>query len=92
MPAGYDHPKRRSDVSVRVVEGETVVFDRQGGVIHQLNHTASWIWERCDGTSTVDAIIDQLAQVFDVDHDTATEDVVTIIGQFQQLHLLESHE
>jgi Coenzyme PQQ synthesis protein D (PqqD) len=90
MLEACDHPKRRPDVSVRVVESETVIFDRQGGRIHQLNSTASFIWERCDGKSTVAGIVKQLAHEFDVDYDTATKDVVTIIGQLRQLNLLGS--
>jgi hypothetical protein len=87
-----EHPKRRSDVSVRAVENETVIFDRQGGFIHQLNRTASFVWDRCDGASTVTSIIDQFAEEFAVDHDTATKDVATVLGQLQQLNLLESYE
>jgi hypothetical protein len=85
-----DHPKRRSDVSVRVIEGETVVFDRQAGRVHQLNQTASYIWERCDGTCRVMDLTHQLTQDFDVDRTTAANDVAAIILQLQGLNLLET--
>jgi hypothetical protein len=87
-----DYPKRRSDLSVRVVEGETVIFDRHGGLIHQLNPTASWLWERCDGHSTIDDLVHQLIQAFDVEPETATRDVTAMMLQFQQLNLLECDE
>jgi hypothetical protein len=83
-------PKRRSNVSVRLIEGEVVVLDRQAGLIHQLNQTASYIWDRCNGQLTVAEIADQMALTFDVDFRTAAEDVVTIIRQFQNQRLLES--
>jgi hypothetical protein len=85
-----DHyPKRRFDVRVRVVEGETVVFDRQAGLIHQLNQTASYIWDRCDGTSTIADIATQLAAAFDVEPKRAAHDVAAIVGQLQSLRLSE---
>jgi hypothetical protein len=83
-------PKRRSDVNDRFVEGEVVVLDRQAGLIHQLNQTASYIWDRCNGQLTVAEIADQLALTFDVDFRTAAEDVVAVIRQFQNQRLLES--
>ena len=36
--------KPRANLAVRDVEGETVVFDRDGGRIHQLNPTATFVW------------------------------------------------
>jgi len=66
-----------------------VVLDRQAGVIHQLNPTASYIWERCDGHTPVGAIAHQLAQAFDVELTVATRDVQTMVTQLQALHLLE---
>jgi Coenzyme PQQ synthesis protein D (PqqD) len=89
LPPPAPCPKRRADVSARLIDGETVVLDRQAGLIHQLNHTASYIWERCDGHSTVRDIAHQLAQAFDVDLTVATHDVRTIVTQLQALHLLE---
>lgn len=83
------YPKRRSDVRVRVVDGETVVFDRHHGLIHQLNSTAHYIWERCDGHATGADIAQQLAEAFGVDPKIATADVVTLVAQLYTLELLE---
>ena len=85
-----DHPKRRNDVNVRILDGEAVVLDRQAGLIHQLNQTASYIWDRCDGQFTVAEIANQLAAAFDVDADTAVHDVATAIQELHRLRLLEA--
>jgi Coenzyme PQQ synthesis protein D (PqqD) len=85
-----DHPKRRPDVNVRMVEGEVVVLDRQANLIHQLNRTASYIWDRCDGQAPVAEIAKQLAGAFDIDVTTAIQDVATTIMQLRTLGLLES--
>lgn len=90
MPIAEDYPKQRSDVGVRVVEGETLVLDRQGGQIHQLNRTASYIWDRCNGKTSVAEIANQLAEAFDIVPETAARDVSTIVSQLQKLDLIES--
>ena len=86
MTAQY--PKQRSDVRVRLVEGEMVVFDRRCGLIHQLNPTAGYIWERCDGTATIADIAQHLAEAFGVDPQTAAADVVALIAQLHTLEFL----
>jgi len=83
-------PKRRADVSVRVVEDETVVFDRKHGLIHQFNDTAGYIWDRCDGKSTIRDITSSLSETFGVEPETAGKDSAAIVSQFQQLKLLEA--
>jgi hypothetical protein len=82
-------PKRCLDVKSRLVDGEMVVLDQQAGVIHQLNPTASFIWERCDGQSTLTDIAQQLAHEFELDSHVALRDVNAMIGQLEALHLLE---
>jgi len=89
IPDGWNLPRWQSDLSVRVVDGETVILDRQGGLIHQLNHTASIIWQQCNGTSTITDIVHQLSQEFDIDSEAARQDVLTILGQLRQLSLLK---
>jgi hypothetical protein len=85
-----DHPKRRSDISARVVADETVVLDLGAAQIHQLNATASFIWHRCDGHCTVGEIAEKLAESFDVDCETAREAVQATLRQFDELGLLDS--
>jgi coenzyme PQQ synthesis protein D (PqqD) len=83
-------PKRRLDLRARLIDGEAVILDRQAGLVHQLNPTASYVWERCDGHATVTDIAQQLAHAFDVDLTVATHDVRVLVRQLQDLHLLES--
>jgi hypothetical protein len=85
-----DCPKHRPDLRARVVEGETVVLDRKGGLIHQLNQTASYIWEKLDGKTPVNSIASMLAESFDVDLKTAERDVAQATSQFRKLNLLRS--
>jgi coenzyme PQQ synthesis protein D (PqqD) len=72
-----------------VVEEAAVVLDRQHGFIHQLNRTATYIWERCEGNASIEAIAAQLAETFAVEYETALDDVVRVMRDFQHLQLLE---
>ena len=81
-------PRRRSDVSARLVEGEMVVLDRSADLVHQLNQTASFIWELCDGRSTAGGIADRLVDAFDVDPASAEAAVTATLREFEQLGLL----
>jgi len=83
------YPRRRTDVNSRVVEEETVVLDRQHDFIHQLNRTATYIWERCNGEASLEDIATQLAETFAVEYETALDDVVRVIRDLQHLQLLE---
>jgi PqqD family protein of HPr-rel-A system len=73
-----------------VISGEVVVLDRDGGRVHQLNATASYIWGRCDGRLTEAEIADDLAEAFGLEPAQAVSDVGALIVQFQELGLLES--
>src|SRR5215475_8639255 len=88
-PMSAHYPKRRSGVHVRIVEGETVILDRREGLIHQLNRTASYVWDRCDGQSTLVDIGQQLVATFDVDANTAVDDVAAVVEQLRRLNLIE---
>src|SRR5919106_5259514 len=83
-------PRRRADVKSLLVEGEMVILDRAQGLVHQLNRTASYIWERCDGQYTPYEIAAQLCQTFEVNQEAAIGDVVAVIQQLQKLGLIEN--
>jgi hypothetical protein len=85
-----DYPKQRVDVRVRVVDGDLVVFDRRQTLIHHFNPTARYIWEQCDGTTTVVDIAHRLAEAFGVAPQTAVTDVTVFLAHLYTIELLES--
>jgi hypothetical protein len=86
--SGLDYPKRRDDIHTRVVEGEAVLLDRQQDLIHQLNCTATYVWDCCDGLTSLTEIATRLVETFDVPQEIAIRDLTTAIKQFHDLHLL----
>ncbi len=83
-----ERPRQRPDISARTVADEIIVLDRGANQVHQLNATASFVWQRCDGRHPAPEIADELAGVFDVDLETARMAVVTALRRFDELGLL----
>jgi hypothetical protein len=89
-PALALRPQRRPDIRTRLVDGETIVLDRREEFVHQLNKTASYIWERCDGRYSPAEIADEVCAAFEVDHLTALRDVLDIVKELERRKLLQS--
>ena len=83
------YPKRRSNVTYRDVDGETVILDRQATRIHKLNPTASFIWRCCDGTLTIEEILDSFVSAYDVDVAIAQQDLNQVLAELRNVSLLE---
>jgi hypothetical protein len=82
-------PKRRSNLNYRTIEGETVILNREGGCLHQLNATASFIWNCCNGIAKISEIADDLVGAYEVDSITARKDVEDVVSQLRSANLLE---
>ena len=80
--------RRRGDLSVEEVAGETLVLDDLGGCVHQLNPTAGFIWKQCDGQTSLQRIAERLVEEFDVAENVARQDVASAIAHLCKLHLL----
>jgi hypothetical protein len=78
-----------TDLKTRLVEGELVVLDREGQMVHQLNRTASYIWQHCDGESSAARIAGEVCHDFEVDYSTALQDVLNTIEQLEKMKLLK---
>jgi len=60
--------RRRVDsLMVREVDGELLLLDTSSNRIHQLNRTASFIWQRCDDVGSEAELAAELAVEFDVE-------------------------
>ena len=76
-------PMRRMDVRLIDDDTRSVLIDDQEGGTHVLNPTARAIWELCDGTTTLDELVDAICKVFSVPHGVALRDVAAVLAQFE---------
>ncbi len=81
-------PKIKSDVTVQHVGDESLVLDVESGQIHQLNATASWILEQCNGENSIESIAKDFAESFSQDSETALSDVTAVIEQLSQTKVI----
>jgi hypothetical protein len=80
--------KRRDGLILRKVQQDLLLLDTEFNQIHQLNETASFIWENWEQVPDPIGIARLLAQKFDVDEQVVLNDVSVIVGRLQELNLL----
>lgn len=82
-------PILRDDLVLRQVEDETLVLDRAGERIHQLNATASFIWSRCDGNTSLQTVAAEMAGKYGISAEQAVVDIAQMLSQLEQLGLIK---
>lgn len=86
--ASQPPPRRRTDVTVHVLDGEALIYDPLTACTHQLNSTALFIWRQCDGRRDVCEIARGLAEVYDVSVTEAVEHSRRTVEEFEEKLLL----
>lgn len=83
------NPVRKSDILIQEIGNEAFLYDPQQGHIHVLNTTAICVWNLCDGTHTVQEIVDQLCETYQFSSETDVyNDVIEILQTFTRLGTL----
>ena len=67
MSAGR-YPKRIESVHVESIDGDLCVYDTARQHVHALNHTAAFVWQRCDGRTAPAELAAALAAETSVDN------------------------
>jgi coenzyme PQQ synthesis protein D (PqqD) len=62
------------------VSGECVIYDAREKKAHHLNSTLTWIWRRCDGNTTIEALADNFERQFNI-----TDGLPVLITGLEQL-------
>jgi hypothetical protein len=91
MPtATLTYPTARSDVVLRRVGSEWVLFDARGDRAHVLNLTAALVWTYCDGTYGSEAMATAIAsEVADTTSDRIRDDIEQTLKRFAAEGLLQ---
>lgn len=80
--------KQCNDIISREIDDEILLMDNQTMRVHQLNRTAGYIWSRCNGSTSENEIIEQVAQDFEVEDQVAKKQVKEVIAQLLELKVL----
>jgi hypothetical protein len=78
-----DTPARARNLEIRSAGSEQLVQNSATGQIHVLNALAGLILERCDGSTTLARIVDEIVAAKDIDRAAAARDVVTVCKDFR---------
>ncbi|PIP91644.1 MAG: hypothetical protein COW01_01575 [Bdellovibrionales bacterium CG12_big_fil_rev_8_21_14_0_65_38_15] len=85
------NPKIKSNISWQRIEDEVLIMDTAyQKKAHSLNSTASFIWEHCNGTNSIEDIAKLLSDNYETNLAESTEDVKEVINQLKSFDLLES--
>ncbi len=82
------HPNPRDDLEVHELDGEAGIFDPLNGALHRRDAAAWSIWQRCDGTHSVESIAKRFATCRGVGLDEAAAVVNKTLGTFAAQELL----
>ena len=86
------YPVPHPQVAGRVVDGEAVIILSESNLVNVYNPVGSRVWELCDGTRTVDDVIDLIVSEYEVNRERAQADVVAFIEQLLVDRVLEMSE
>ena len=80
--------RRLNDIMVRQVGQELLLLDTASNQIHQLNQTATFIWNKCDDARSSDDIARLLAIKYEISYRLAISDVVQTLEKLREVNLI----
>lgn len=84
-------PVIRQTIEFRVLDDlSSVAVDPESGQAHALTAVATAIFERCDGTMSVDEIVNDITDIFECDGNQARADVLTFLGELSDRGLIDA--
>lgn len=80
--------KKNAGTPWQTVGEETIVIDPAQQFSHEMDNTATFIWNRLDGNFSIEQIVDELCAEYSVARELAAEDVIDFINQLDQKGLV----
>lgn len=77
------------DTPARTIEGEAIVITPHDSTLHTLNETATFIWDRADGTRTLADIAEEMLGEFEVDESTLKADALAFVEEAVEKGLMQ---
>jgi hypothetical protein len=76
-------------VASRRLDETTIVAELQGGAYFELDPVGSLVWEEIGSGAPLEALVDRVTEVFEVDAETARGDLEEFLGELVARGLVE---
>ena len=86
------YPAQNPETPARTIDGVAIVITPHDSCIHELSETATYLWDRADGTRSLDALLNEMLEEFDVDEATLRTDALAFVEDAVAHGLLVLHE
>jgi hypothetical protein len=81
--------RRSGDVRYRIIDGEAVVIRQEAGEVLGLNETAARLLDLVDAESTVQELIDTMAEEYTIERSKLEEDVMKFLNELRGAGVIE---
>ena len=82
-------PSRAAGIEERVAGNDLVLYDASAGRLHVLNLTAAAVWRLCDGSKTIDDIVQKVEVEFAFSSgDQPRSDITGLLGNLRDQGLI----
>jgi len=81
-------PRRRDRVLVQRAEDQWILLDVESGQYYALDEVSGRIWDLCDGSHSVSAMVSTLCQEYDAPAEAVQEDVLSFLGEMAEEQLV----
>jgi coenzyme PQQ biosynthesis protein PqqD len=83
--------RRRERVLVQRAADQWILLDVENGQYYALDELSGRIWELCDGSHSVSAMVEAICRDYDAPPETVEQDVLAFLGEMAEEKLL-AHE
>jgi hypothetical protein len=81
-------PRHSEGVIFRLVGDEAIVLSLDSSYYYSLDPIGSEIWAMCDGTHSVQSMLDRVCAEYEVDWDRARRDLLDLIDDLKREELI----
>ncbi len=81
--------KRKKDKLSSKIQDETVMVDIDQGQYFSLNGVGTDIWDLLEEEQSIDSIIKELLNKYDIDEETCREETVNFLNEMLKLKLID---
>lgn len=81
-------PRRRDRVLVQRADDQWILLDVESGQYYALDEVSGRVWDLCDGSHSVSAMVATLCQEYDAPAEDVQEDVLEFLGEMAEEKLV----